>query len=89
MTIRISIKVTTESYYRICSSIIFIIFILEINHFDVDLIKLINDDQEMLDNQLHNLKLKQLLRETLEKLRKSNFSINEALEKGSNSDDFI
>ena len=50
---------------------------------------MINDDQELLDNQLHNLKLKQLLRETLDKLRKSSFSINEALEKGSNSDDFI
>lgn len=66
----------------------FLFLISEANHFDVDLIKLINDDQEMLDNQLHNLKLKSLLRETLEKLRKSNFLINETLDKGSNSDDF-
>jgi ubiquitin carboxyl-terminal hydrolase 25 len=48
---------------------------------DNDLIKLINDDQETLQNQLQNLKLKQLLRELLEKLRKSNFLINESLEK--------
>ena len=51
--------------------------------------KLINEDQESLVNQLQNLKLKQLLRDTLEKLRKTNVLINEALEKGSNSKDFF
>lgn len=51
--------------------------------------KLINEDQESLVNQLQNLKLKQLLRDTLEKLRKTNVLINEALEKGSNSEDFF
>lgn len=55
----------------------------ESNQIDIDLIKLINDDHEALQNQLHNLKLKQLLRDTLEKLRKSNLAINEALEKES------
>ena len=47
----------------------------ENNILEKDLIKYINEDQEALDNQLNSLKLKQLLREANENLKKSNYLI--------------
>jgi hypothetical protein len=50
----------------------------ENNHLDRDLLKYINEDQEALENQLNTLKLKQLLRETNENLKRSNLAISAA-----------
>ncbi len=47
----------------------------ENNLLDKDLNKYINEDQEALENQLSTLKLKQLLREANENLKKSNYLI--------------
>ena len=43
-----------------------------------DLIKFLNDDQKALDETLYNLRLKQLLRETNETLKKSNLALQAA-----------
>jgi hypothetical protein len=48
----------------------------ENNLLDKDLNKYINEDQEALENQLNTLKLKQLLREANENLKKSNYLIS-------------
>jgi hypothetical protein len=46
------------------------------NHdLDADLVKLLEDDQEALENQLNSFKLKQILREMNENLKKSNLSL--------------
>ena len=45
---------------------------------DIDLIKLLNEDQEKLENQIYNSKLKHLLKETLEKLKQSEQMLTEA-----------
>jgi ubiquitin carboxyl-terminal hydrolase 25/28 len=50
----------------------------EYHDLDADLVKLLEDDQEALENQLNTFKLKQILKEMNENLKRSNLSLANA-----------
>lgn len=50
----------------------------ENNELDADLVKLLKEDQETLENQLNNYRLKQIYRDSLEHMKKSSSLINAA-----------